>query len=35
MSAAIKLRCKGGPKANAGGIRCWAEWGKMNLPKAA
>lgn len=29
MSAAVKLCCEGGPKADTGRIRCWAEWGKM------
>lgn len=32
MSAAIKLCCEGGPKADARRTRCWTEWGKMNGP---
>lgn len=30
MQATIKLCCKGGPKADTGGTRCWTEWGKLS-----
>lgn len=30
VQATIKLCCKGGPKADTGGTRCWTEWGKLS-----